>query len=48
MQLCQFVNRYLGTDLAPWELDRVPDVWLSEIQVAYSIQTQVNEGKRGN
>lgn len=30
---CGAINRMLGTNLAPWEIDELPEEWISAIEL---------------
>lgn len=43
VQLARRLNQYLGTQIAPWELGAVPDVWVDMIVEGVALQRELGE-----
>jgi hypothetical protein len=46
--LTRYLNDVLGTNLAPWELDGVPDLFLELIVVGARVEASVGKLGRGD
>jgi len=43
VELARYLNSTLGTQLAPWELDQVPEVWIAVIVEGGRIRGELAE-----
>lgn len=43
IELARYLNRYLGTQLAPWDLGQVPDIWIEMIVEGAEIRAELGE-----
>lgn len=43
---CQKINRMLGTNLGPWDLERLPEEWLTALEIWADEMPKVEEWQR--
>lgn len=43
IELARYLNQYLGTQLAPWELGSVPDIWIALIVEGAGLRAEMEE-----
>jgi hypothetical protein len=43
VELARYLNRTLGTHLAPWDLDDVPEVWIALIVAGSEMRADLAE-----
>jgi hypothetical protein len=40
--LTRYLNLYLGTNIGPWDLDDIPDIYLATLVEGATLQAQLN------
>ena len=43
VQLARGLNRYLGTQIAPWELGAVPEIWVDIVVEGVALERELGE-----